>query len=222
MADFPFDLVGFDLDGTLLDTSPDLVAAVNHALASLGRKPLSWETVRPMIGQGTHHMFEQALAASGGPDAAAFDAGYAALLDFYAEHIAVGTRAYPGLEPALDALAARGVTLAVATNKLEALARKLLDEVGLGERFALVIGGETLGPGSAKPAPDMIAALAQRGRTAFAGDSVFDIQAARAAGVPSIAVSFGFSPVPAAQLGADGVIDRYDQLLPTLEALGAR
>lgn len=223
MAAFPFDIVGFDLDGTLLDTSPDLTAAVNHALAAAGRAPLTVEQVEPMIGGGAKVMLEKTLAATGGCDPDEFRRLYKLLLGYYEAHIADATQPFPGMLAALDDLAARGVKVAVVTNKFEAFAVKLLDLLGLSDRFACVIGGDTLGKGNAKPSPAPIRAMIERcggGRAAFVGDSIYDIEAGRAAGVPTIAVGFGFLLQPVESLGANAVIDHFDQLLPTLERLG--
>jgi len=223
MADFPFDIVGFDLDGTLFDTSADLADAVNHALGLIGRAPLPLSEILPMIGQGTRHMLGQALEASGGAED--LERLVPELIAFYQDNIARGTKAYPGLIDAMDALEAKGVKLTIVTNKLEHLTTRLVAALGLDHRFAVVIGGDTMGRGGAKPSPAGIQEMIRRaggGRTAFVGDSVFDIAAARNAGVPSIAVSFGFGQGDVAALGADAVIDRYDQLLPTLEQLGLR
>ncbi|WP_203310542.1 HAD-IA family hydrolase [Sphingomonas beigongshangi] len=221
---FPFAIVGFDLDGTLLDTSGDLAAAVNHALGSIGRAPLTVEQVKPMIGGGARHMLAQGMAATGGCDDATLDVLHRRLLDYYAAHIAVHTRPYPDCLSALDALAARGVRLAVVTNKLEGLARTVLTELGLIDRFATLIGGDTMGPGNAKPSPAPIDEMLRRcggGRAAFVGDSIFDVRAAQAAGLPAIACSFGFLMQPVEELGADAVIDGYDALVPTLQRLAS-
>lgn len=223
MTDFPFDIVGFDLDGTLFDTSADLTAALNHALAGLGRAPLAVDAVRPMIGRGARHMLERGLVASGGFEPAELDQCFAVLLRFYEANIARETRAFPGLIEAMDALEAKGVRLAIVTNKLESLAAKLVAELALQHRFAAVIGGDTMGPGNAKPSPAPIYEMIRRcggGRAAFVGDSILDIQAAHAAGIPAVAVSFGFLMQPVEELMADAVIDRYDDLVPALERLG--
>lgn len=228
MPDFPFRIVGFDLDGTLLDTAEDLGAAVNHALALAGRAPVPLEDVRGMIGGGARRMLERALSVTGDvPEKAAVDALHAELLAFYTANIAVHTRLFPGGETMLDGLAARGVKLAVVTNKLEALASTLLAELGLADRFFTVIGGDTLGRGRAKPQPDLLHEMLARAggetsRAAYVGDTTYDTLAAKAAGLPCVAVSFGFNDLPPDQLGADAVIDHYDQLLPALAELGAR
>lgn len=217
-----FDIVGFDLDGTLIDTSGDLTAAVNHALALVGRAPLTTDQVKPMVGLGAKHMLAQGLAATGGEPPQGFRPLYKDMLRFYEAHVALESRPFDGALAALDALAGQGVKLAVVTNKFEALAVKLLTELDLLGRFETVIGGDTLGPGRAKPAPDPIDEMVRRlggGRAVFLGDSIHDIMAARAAGVPGIAVSFGFLLGPVDELGADAVIDHYDDLLPALARL---
>lgn len=220
MAEFPFDVVGFDLDGTLLDTSGDLAAAVDHALASAGRPPLGVERVRPMIGGGSRHMLAQGMDATGGHTEAELDELQARLLAFYEANIVVRTRPFPGALDALDALAARGVQLGIMTNKVERLAVKVLDALGLTARFAAVVGGDTVGRG--KPDPAGIIEMVRRcggGRAAFVGDSTYDVEGARNAGLPVVAVSFGFLSQPVETLGADAVVDGYGDLVRALERL---
>jgi phosphoglycolate phosphatase len=220
MTSFPFDIVGFDLDGTLLDTHEDLGAAVNYALATLGRPLIPVSAVAGLIGGGARRMLERALGLTGGMPDEGLDAPYATLLAYYEAHIAVHTRPYPGTLEMLEALESRGARLAVASNKVERLTTMLLGELGLSHRFVAVLGGDTLGPGRAKPAPDMLHDMVRRlggGRAVFVGDSSFDIRAARAAGLPSVAVSFGFNDVAPDQLGADAVIGHFDELVPLLE-----
>ena len=220
---FPLAIVGFDLDGTLLDTHADLGAAVNHALGLAGRPPVPIEHVERLIGGGAKLMLERALAETGGLPEDEFKPLYRSLLAYYEANIAVHTRLFPGGEAMLDELARRGVRLAVVTNKFESLAVKVLAELGLLERFATVIGGDTLGRGRAKPARDLLDLMVERcgggGRAAFVGDTTYDTLAARAAGMPSIAVSFGYNDLPLDELGADAVIDHFDELVGALEKL---
>lgn len=218
--DFPFAIVGFDLDGTLLDTSGDLAAAVNHALASIGRAPLSVEAVKPMIGGGARAMLRHGLDATGGHDAEMLDRLHRVLLDHYEANLAVHTAPFPGVLQSLDELAYRGVKLGIMTNKLERFARAILGSLGLTDRFTSIIGGDTLGV--AKPSPRPIQAMVEQcggGSAAFVGDSIFDVQAARAAGLPVVACSFGFLSQPVEALGADAIIDGYAELIPTLMRL---
>ncbi|MFM2302414.1 MAG: hypothetical protein RLZZ84_2150 [Pseudomonadota bacterium] len=223
MANFPYDVVGFDLDGTLLDTGGDLCAALNHALALAGRPPVPLAEITRHVGGGAAQMLRSALTESGGVDEAAFDGLQAELLAFYVQNIAHHTVFFPGGEAMLDALEARGVKLAVATNKKESLAVRLFEELGIAHRFACIIGGDTLGPDTAKPRPDMLHEMVRRcggTRAAFVGDTTFDVGAAKAAEMPVVAVRFGFNDLPADDLGADAVIDHFDELVPTLERLG--
>jgi len=216
---FPFAIVGFDLDGTLLDTSRDLGAALNHALATIDRPAIPDAAVRNLIGGGSALMLRRALALTGGEDGIEFEALRQVLVRFYGANIADHTALFPGGEAMLDALAAQGVKLAVVTNKPEPLAVKLFDALGLSHRFASIIGGGTW---PLKPAPDALHAMVEQcggGRAAFVGDTTFDTRAARAAGMPCVAVSFGFVDAPVQQLGADAVIDHFDELVPTLRAL---
>ena len=223
MSEFPFRIVGFDLDGTLVDSNRDLAPAINHALWTVGRAAIPPEATRKLIGGGARRMLERATELTGGalPDDA-FEGAFGELLVHYEAHIADNTVPYAGCLDALDALLDRGCKLAVITNKIEVYSRKLLDALGMTDRFAAILGGDTLGPGRAKPAPDMIdTAILLCGGGAFAmvGDSTYDVRAARNANVPVVALSFGYNDVPAAELGADAVIDRYDQLVDTLERL---
>lgn len=221
MNRFPFDAIGFDLDGTLVDSARDLGPALQHALAAIGRPAVPKGQVVKLIGGGARAMLERALLLTGSPlPADEYEAALVVLMDHYVAHIADNTVPYDGCLSALDDLAARGVKLVVVTNKAEHLARLLLQALGLTGRFAAIIGGDTLGPGRSKPRPDMIVEAIRLcgggGRFAMVGDSTYDTGAARAAGVPSVALSFGYNDRPAAELGADVVIDHYDQLVPTL------
>ena len=223
MADFPYDVVGFDLDGTLLDTAWDLGHALNHALTLIGRPTIPIEDVHTLIGGGTTQMLRGGLARTGGVDEAILPDLTEQLVAFYADNIARHTKLYPGGEAMLAGLEARGVKIAVATNKREDLARRVFDELGLSDRLATIIGGDTLGLDRAKPKPDMLIEMVRRTgatRAAFVGDTTYDVGAARAAGLPVIAVSFGFCDRPPHTLGADAVIDHFDDLIPTLERLG--
>jgi len=224
MTSFPFEIVGFDLDGTLVDSLGDLAHAVNHALTLEGRRAVPVAQVRGFVGGGARKMLGNALVATGGAvDESRFEELHDALLVHYEANIAVETRLFPGGEAMLDALAARGVRIAIVTNKLERFAVEIFRQLGLSERFYTVIGGDTLGPGRAKPRPDLIELMLERGgggRAAYVGDTTYDTRAAAAAGLPCIAVSFGFADLPPEEMGAAAVIGHFDELIPALELLG--
>lgn len=217
MTQFSFDIVGFDLDGTLLETSGDLAEAVNHAIGTIGLAPFPVEDVRRFVGRGARVMLERALAASGRDDPALTAQLLPLLLDHYAGHLSCYSHPYPGLLAAMDELHAAGVRLAVCTNKIERFTLPLLDQLGLTRYFSAIVGGDTVGV--LKPDPTPVKAMVERaggGRCLFIGDTTNDTIAARAAGIPSVAVSFGFCDGPPDQLGADAVIDHYDELLPLM------
>ncbi len=218
MANIPFDIIGFDLDGTLIDTSGDLAAAVNHAITAIGRPAYPAEAIRPFVGKGARVMLERALTASGDCTPELVEERLPVLLDYYQAYLAIHSIPYPGCVAALDALAARGIRLAICTNKAERFAIPLMQQLGLADRFAAIIGGDTVG--IAKPDPAPIRAMIDRsgsGRAAFVGDTINDIAGARNAGIASIAVSFGFLEGPVEELEADAVIDHFDGLVPLLE-----
>jgi len=220
MAAISFNVVAFDLDGTLADTAPDLAASLNHALARLGRGSIEVEAVRHMVGHGARPLLRRGLAATGEFSEALVDEAFPIFLDHYSANLCNGTKAYPELGAALEALRAQGAALAICTNKLEALSLRLVEALGWGGVFASVVGGDTLPVRKPDPAPLHEAiARAGGGRAAFVGDSITDADTARAAGVPFIAVSFGFSDRPVEQLGADAIIHSYAELLPALARL---
>jgi phosphoglycolate phosphatase len=220
MTAIRFSTVGFDLDGTLLDTSRDLGVALNHALATIDRPPVPDDAVQNLIGGGSGLMLRRALALTGGDAGIDFEGLRQVLLAHYEANIAAHTALYPGGAEMLDALDERGVRIAMVTNKPQHLAVKLLGELGLLDRFACVIGGGAGFP--LKPAPDALHAMVERsggGAAAYVGDTTFDTGAAQAAGLPCVAVSFGFNDKPVEELGAAAVIDHFDALLPALAVL---
>lgn len=222
MANFPFDIVGFDLDGTLLETHEDLGTAVNHALTIGGFAKVAVESAKDLIGGGAKIMLERAIAAQGGIGEARFRELYKEMLAFYGKNYAVHTRPYPGAIEALDALHDRGVRVAVITNKFEEFAKGVLSSLDLIERFDCVIGGDTMGKGRAKPAPDPILKAREScggGRFVYVGDSTYDMRAARAAGVPVVAACYGYCDATPEELGADATIDSLHDLITTLQRL---
>ena len=221
MTDFPFDVVVFDLDGTLADTAPDLTAALNHALVRLGRTTIPEDSVRHMVGHGARALLQKGLSATGEMTEELVEAGFPIFLEHYADHICDGSTKFPGLDGALDELSAMGVKLAVCTNKLEGLSRLFLDAIGWQDRFDALVGGDTVGLRKPDPAPLFEAiARAGGGRAVFIGDSITDTTTGRNAAIPTVAVSFGFSDRPPVELGADRLIDHFDELIPALRSLG--
>jgi phosphoglycolate phosphatase len=216
----------FDLDGTLVDTAPDLVATLNAVLAREGYGSVAYDDARTMIGGGARHMLARALSRQGGPaKAAEIDRLFADFIPYYAAHIADHSRPFPGLEPALDLMAGEGARFAVCTNKLEHLSVLLLERLGLAARFSAVCGQDTFGV--AKPDPELLRQTIARaggdvGSAVMVGDSAADVTLARAAGVPVIAVDFGYSDVPAPLLKADRVIGHFDELPGAVAALLSR
>jgi phosphoglycolate phosphatase len=215
----------FDLDGTLVDTAPDLIDTLNFTLARHGLPVVRFDAARPLIGGGARGMIGRALAAEGRDcSPTEVDALYAAFVAHYAEHIADRSRPFPGVEPALDRLAAAGYRLAVCTNKLEWLATRLLAALELSRHFAAICGGDTFGV--QKPNPQMFRGTVMRAggkpeRAVMIGDSATDIRTARAAAVPMIAVDFGYTDVPVASLQPDRVISSFAQLPAAVTDLAA-
>ena len=222
MAQFPFDIVAFDLDGTLLETHRDLGTAVNHALAVGGYETVPVESAKSLIGGGAKAMLKQALVQQGGVSDEEFRRLYKEMLAYYGNNYAVHTRSYPHAEQVLDVLREYGVRLAVVTNKFENFARGVLESLGMIERFDTVIGGDTMGKGRAKPAPDPIIEARKRcgdGSIVFIGDSSYDMASARAAEVPFVAACYGYCDRRPEEFGADATIDSLDQLIPALERI---
>ena len=213
----------FDLDGTLADTSPDLLGATNAVLTARGRPRLDLDHLRHMVGFGAVALITQAMEASGAPVAEGdMPRLIEIFLDHYRGHIADGTRLFPQVTETLTALKQDGARLGVLTNKPQELTDLLLPRLGLEDLFSAVYGAGR--KPYTKPDPrifqDVVADLSGRGSAVMIGDSITDLNTARAAGVPCILMSYGFTPVPAAQLGADMVLDEFGRLPQALRDLG--
>jgi phosphoglycolate phosphatase len=218
--------IAFDLDGTLVDTAPDLIGALNFVLDREGLAPVPLASARNMIGAGARKMIERGLEAEGrAVTVKDIDRMTADFIDYYAEHIADASRPFEGLESALDDLTARGFLLAVCTNKLEWLSKRLLDQLGLSPRFAAICGADTFGV--SKPDPAILQQTVARAGGALAstimvGDAGTDIGVARRAGVPVIGVSFGYTEVPIAELKPDRLIHHMRDLPGAVGELNSR
>jgi phosphoglycolate phosphatase len=215
--------VVFDLDGTLVDTAPDLINALNFVLDREGLPPVPLHSARNLIGAGARKLIERGLEVEGRE---ASPAELVRLTDdfigYYAEHIADTSRPFDGLDRALDDLAALGCRFAVCTNKLEWLSKRLLDRLNLSSRFAAICGADTFGV--SKPDPAILRQTVARAggelaTTVMVGDAGPDIGVARRAGVPVIGVSFGYTDVPIADLKPDRVIDHMGELKAAVESL---
>lgn len=219
----PAPLVVFDLDGTLVDTAPDLVDTLNIILTRENAPPVAFDEARTMIGGGALALLKRGLEASGqSASPENLRRLFADFLDHYAAHIADRSRPFPGCEAALDRLGAAGCRLAVCTNKLEWLSRKLLDELNLTHRFSVICGQDTFGVQKPDPAVwtrTVTAAGGDGARAVMVGDSETDIRLARAAGVPVVAVDFGYTETPIASFQPDRTIGHFNELGPAVEEL---
>jgi phosphoglycolate phosphatase len=217
--------VVFDLDGTLVDTAPDLINALNFILTREGLPAVPLQSARSMIGAGARKLIERGVELDGrhvGPDDITRLTND--FIDRYAAHIADESKPFEGLEAALDELAARGYRLAVCTNKLEWLSKLLLDELDLSSRFSAICGADTFGV--SKPDPAILRQTVARagGELALSvmvGDAGTDIGVARRAGVPVIGVSFGYTEIPIADLKPDRLIAHMRDLPEAVKSLRA-
>lgn len=213
----------FDLDGTLIDTAPDLVETLNVILQREGYAAIPFDRARNAIGGGAKKLLEYGFTHQGAaiaPDR--LDRLYADYLQHYSDHLADRSRPFPGLERALDDLTAKGFRLAVCTNKLEWLSVRLLDQLKLRHRFAAICGQDTFK--IAKPNPEILrrtiaAAGGDPACAVMVGDSITDIATARAANIPVVAVDFGYTDTPVVLLKPDRVISTFDALPATIDAL---
>ena len=216
-------IVVFDLDGTLVDTAPDLIAALNFVLDREGVPPVPMHAARNMIGAGARKLIERGLEVDG---RAVTQNELARMMgdfiDYYAEHIADASRPFEGLEAALDDLAKSGYRFAVCTNKLEWLSKLLLDRLGLSARFSAICGADTFGV--SKPDPVILRETVARAGgvlagTIMVGDAGPDVGVARRAGIPVIGVEFGYTDVPIAELKPDRLIGHMKDLPAAVESL---
>ncbi len=211
----------FDLDGTLVDTAPDLHAATNHVLATLKRRSISLEEVRAFVGHGARALIARGCAATGDPvDDRAIETLYQEFIIYYASHIADHSRPYPGLLAFLDRCKAQGLVLGVCTNKLESLSVQLLKSLGMTSYFGSVVGPDTIGVAKPDPKPyfESVNRLNMDAtQTIMFGDSETDIRTAQNAGVPAVAVTFGYTAQHVSSFNPTHMIDHYDEAWAIVE-----
>lgn len=206
----------FDLDGTLVDSAPDLTGALNFTLASLDLPEVEEDSVRDMVGFGARRLIEQGVEAAGVDlNDDEIEAALQTFLDYYAEHIVDRTRPFPGTRKALETLRREGAVMAVCTNKPQALSEAVLQRLKLRHFFGAIVGADKAPerkPHKAHAEATMAAIKANPDQCIFVGDSATDVGAAHNAGLPVVAVSFGYSTTPVAELGADDVVDNMMDL----------
>lgn len=213
----------FDLDGTLVDSLPDIADALGQLLERHGAERHPSDAVRTMIGKGVEVLVRRAFAGRGrtlgDAEAATLTAEY---LTLYEPRATRDTRLYPMVAEVVGMLAGEGFRLGVCTNKPTEVSREIIRDFGLGRHISAVVGGD-YGP-PRKPAPDLVHAVlgllqADPREAVMVGDSASDIEAAKAAGVPVVAVEYGYTPVPVRDLGADVVIRDFSELAAALARL---
>jgi phosphoglycolate phosphatase len=211
----------FDLDGTLVDTAPDLMRATNHVLTALGRRPIGMDEVRAFVGHGARALISRGCEATGEPVAPrALEALYQKFLLYYGANIAEASVPFPGVLAFLERCRAANIAMGVCTNKLEGLSVQLLEALGMRSYFGSIVGSDTLAVSKPDPAPyfETLRRLGANGaRSIMIGDSETDIRTARAAGVPVIAVDFGYTARPVEEFGPDALVSHFDEMWAAVE-----
>lgn len=211
----------FDLDGTLVDTAPDLTRSTNHVLESEGLAPVSDSAVRSMVGHGARMLIKRGFAHHGvSLSDAKLETLYERFVAYYSDNIATASAPFPGVIALIEQLAARGIKIGICTNKLEALSVSLIQALGISRHFGAIVGPDTIGIAKPDPAPyrETLRQLGVSGPSLMVGDSETDILTARAAGVPVIGVTFGYTPKPVHEFAPDHVIGHFDEMWPILAA----
>ncbi|MGE3872711.1 MAG: phosphoglycolate phosphatase [Parvibaculaceae bacterium] len=215
--------VVFDLDGTLVDTAPDLWRATNHVLESAGRGEVTLEQVRAFVGYGARKLIARGFAATGNPLAAEeIEPVYERFVAYYGAHIARESVPFPGCAALLDRLKAKGILIGICTNKLEGLSVRLIDALGLTAYFTAIVGPDTIGIAKPDPAPyrETLRRMgAESARSLLIGDSETDVLTARAAGVPVVGVTFGYTAEPIERFGPDALVSHFSEAYEPIETL---
>lgn len=202
----------FDLDGTLVDTAPDLLEALNQLMSRVGRRLIHGEELCHLVGRGARALIEKAFAETGDPvPPDALEVLFAQYLELYAAQGAKKSRLYPGVAETLTALQGQGAKLAVLTNKPHKIAAAVLPELGLDVFFSAVYGAgkrDYIKP-DGRLVPEVLAEIGAEGPAVMIGDSITDVQTARNGGIPVILLPYGYSPEPVESLGADAVVGGF-------------
>jgi len=216
----PPDLAGcaiaFDLDGTLVDTAPDLHRCLNTVLLGAGLEPVPLESVRAIVGHGARALIDRAMRLQGAqPSVVQLDAHTRDFIEDYRSDIARMSRVFDGVGAALEELRSREARLVVCTNKLTSLSEALLERTGLAVHFEAVVGSDAVT--RRKPDPEHFLQSVSRvgaeaGRSLMVGDSINDVLSARSAGAPVLVATFGYTDIPAYELGADAVFSSYAEV----------
>jgi phosphoglycolate phosphatase len=213
----------FDLDGTLVDTAPDLIRTLNHVLGEAGIPAAPETKMRPIISFGARQMLVEGMALVGESRSEEhLDDMFEQFLEHYGNNVAVESSLYPNLVEVLDAAMKAGAKLGVCTNKREDLSRTLLHTLGLQDHFEAILGRDTLDVYKPNPrhlTETILRSGGQQDRAVMIGDNATDVATAKAAGIPVIAVSWGYTEIPARDLGADIVIDDYSEMMAHLPRL---
>jgi len=213
---YPLRALIFDLDGTLVDSAEDLRAALNQLLGGLDLRPIEANEIKGMIGDGVLKLVERALVAAHG-DPQQKDALLPRFLEIYQANSANLTRCYPAVLETLDLLHSKGFRLAVVTNKPVLATNKILEALSLAEFFPVVVGGDSVQQRKPHPAPLLEAARrlgVEVSQSLMVGDNIHDVEAAHAAGMRCVAVSYGYHHRPPSEFNADHLIDHFGDLLP--------
>ncbi|MEP3275236.1 MAG: phosphoglycolate phosphatase [Stappiaceae bacterium] len=218
-------LLIFDLDGTLVDTAPDLVGTLNWVLQEQGIGTVPLEQARNFIGQGARAMLKMGFNTRGiSLSGDQLETHVAQFLEHYQANISQNSRPFPGVLDAMNRFSSAGWQLAVCTNKLEHLAVKLLNELDLAQRFSIITGGDTFEKAKPDPTP-ILGTMSKLNSSAdeaiMVGDARPDIDGARNAGIPSIAVDFGYTTEPVASLNPDRIISHFDDLWDSVHNIRA-
>lgn len=215
--------IAFDLDGTLVDSAPDLIGTLNRLLAEEGLPPVAMEQASTLIGQGARALLVHGFEAAGASvERATSEALFERFLVDYAGHIADGTQPFDGVVETLERLAERGAILVVATNKRSDLSELLLEKLNLSRHFAAIVGPDRVSarkPSGAHLTEAVMKAGGDPQRAIMVGDAAPDVDAAKAAGMPCILVTFGYTPVPVETLGGDVVIDHFEDVEEAIDGL---